>query len=60
MLIQGIFFMTEQASTNEGFLLLAPHPARPLPSGDDGAWVAHQEADIQVADINPQLQRGRW
>lgn len=53
VLVQGVFLGNED---HGAVLAAASHPAAALPGGHDRAGIAHQQAQIQVADVDAQLQ----
>ena len=53
ILVQGIF---PGHHDQGGILAAAPYPAASLPRGYDGPGIPHQQAEVQITDINTQLQ----
>ena len=52
VLIQCIRFSDQD---HHRFSAGATNPPPPLPGIYDGAWIAYQEADIKISDVDPHL-----
>ena len=53
VLVQGVGLGHQD---DEGVPALASHPAGPLPGSHHGAGIAHQDADVQAADVDAHFQ----